>query len=308
MAGAEMSFPKQIRPHAPPIKTQGIKTKLTPFILSSISWNEGGRWVEPFLGSGAVAFNAAPKNALLADSNKHIVAFYNAVQCGDINAARTREYLLREGKSLERSGGEHYYAIRNRFNEKGEPLDFLFLNRACFNGVMRFNSKGGFNVPFCKKPDRFRPAYITKICNQIDWVAKLSRQGSWSFVCQDWRVTLSDVRRDDFAYIDPPYVGRHTDFFGSWDDEEADQLAGVLHSLPCGFAYSMWEQNKYRKNAHLEKWFSSYPTARTSHFYHVGSTEDLRNEMIEALVVSPANCVVSAQTAIPERELQESFL
>jgi DNA adenine methylase len=298
------SFPAQVSPKAPPIKSQGIKTKLVPFILSSFKWDGAGRWVEPFVGSGAVAFNAAPDRALLADSNKHIINFYQAIQTGEITPEKAREYFVAEGSKLLELGGEHYYAVRTRFNAEGNPLDFLFLSRACFNGVMRFNSKGGFNVPFCKKPDRFRQAYVTKICNQIRWVATLAAKRKWTFVHQDWRETLSQVASKDFAYIDPPYVGRHTDYFNSWDETAADDLAKMLRELPCGFAYSMWSKNKYRENDHLKKWFSDFAIKTRKHFYHVGSTEDLRNEMEEALVVTPHFSVeLAAENPAPAPQL-----
>jgi len=72
--------------------------------------------------------------------------------------------------------------VRDRFNREASPYDFLFLNRACFNGMVRFNRKGGFNVPFCRKPDRFRPAYITKICNQLKWAASVMKDKDWTFL------------------------------------------------------------------------------------------------------------------------------
>ncbi|MBM0742565.1 Dam family site-specific DNA-(adenine-N6)-methyltransferase [Phormidium sp. CLA17] len=283
-----MTLPRYCqKPKAPPIKSQGIKTKLTPLILASVKWDGEGRWIEPFLGSGAVLFNIQPDKALISDTNRHVIEVYKMIQTGEMSSASLRQYLEREGEQLEARGEEHYYAVRERFNQLGSPFDFVFLNRASFNGVIRFNSKGRFNVPFCKKVNRFRLAYITKICNQVAWVAKILQDKDWIFLVQDWRETLASVLPEDFVYLDPPYIGRHTDYFNSWSDTEADELAEAIKELSCGFAYSMWKKNKYRENEHLIKHFSHYPCVIYHHYYHVGSTENLRNAMEEALIISP---------------------
>lgn len=285
-------FPRKVRPKAPPIKSQGIKTNIVPFIFESFAWKgDKGIWIEPFVGSGAVAFNASAPRVIAADTNRHIIGFYQGIQNGSITPVSVRKFLTSEGKVLESKGEDHYYAIRDRFNKDGDPIDFLFLSRACFNGMIRFNRRGGYNVPFCRKPERFRPAYITKIVNQVAWIAGVIKNADWTFVVQDWRETLKAARPDDFVYLDPPYVGRHTDYFNSWNDEEADALAQALRALRSGFAYSMWYKNQYRENEHLERWFGDYPKALTSHFYHVGPTESLRNPMEEALIISPSHTV-----------------
>lgn len=280
-----MKLPAQVKAKAPPIKTQGIKTKLVEFILGSVKWDGIGTWIEPFVGSGAVVFNAAPKRAILSDTNKHIVNFYNAIKEKRLTSLSAKAHLEKEGKILLEEGEQQYYNIRKRFNSSADPHDFLFLTRSCFNGVMRFNKSGGFNVPFCKKNERFRQAYITKICNQIAWVEKLISHNDWQFICCDWRETLALAKAEDFVYLDPPYVGRHTDYFNSWSDTDADDLANAIHLLPCGFAYSMWAKNIYRENLHLHDNFDAYQIKYFSHFYHVGSVEENRNEMIEALVI-----------------------
>jgi len=274
---------------APPIKIQGIKTKLVPFILANIKWDGKGRWIEPFLGSGVVLFNAKPERAIVADSNKHIIRVYQAIQSGEVAPENLRVFLEKEGQILKQKGESHYYEIRKRFNENHSPFDFIFLNRACFNGIIRFNSRGGFNVPFCRKPERFAPAYITKICNQVAWVKNVILGKDWHFVVQDWRKTISLVEEDDFIYLDPPYNDRHADYFNQWNNDDADELARTVKALKIGFAYSTWKQNQYRVNEHLAKHFTGYPTFTIQHFYHVGSTEKLRNSMEEALVVSHKN-------------------
>ena len=76
----------------PPIKSQGIKTKLVPWIRALVPESEG-RWIEPFLGTGVVAFNAGFKRALLSDTNPHIINFYRQLQEGAISPERVRSYL-----------------------------------------------------------------------------------------------------------------------------------------------------------------------------------------------------------------------
>ncbi len=274
-----------LKPKAPPIKTQGIKTKLVPFIASHIEWDWQGRWLEPFLGSGAVLLNIRPPRALVADSCIPIISFYRELQGGRITAAGVEAFLLLEGERLRAEGAERYYQIRDRFNDKGDPLDFLFLSRACFNGLMRFNRQGHFNTPFCKKPERFSRAYITKICNQVQWAIDAMRGRDWEFVCADWRDALAEVNERDFIYADPPYAGRYTDYYNAWNNIDAFHLAQVLKQAPCRFLYSMWVENRFRRNESLFDWFSDYKIATFEHFYHLGATESLRHSMREGLVV-----------------------
>lgn len=98
-------------------------------------------------------------------------------------------------------GADYYYEVRNRFNTDKSPLDFLFLNRSCFNGLIRFNKKGGFNVPFGHKPQCFSKAYISKIVNQVDRVYKLAKLSDWTFLHQDFRKTMSSATELDFITV-----------------------------------------------------------------------------------------------------------
>lgn len=150
-----------------PIKCQGKKPRLIPFIRENIHWDGRGRWIEPFFGSGAVAFNMKPKRALLIDRNEHVINFYRGIQQGSITPASVRAFLEKHGEKLRKGGGDYYLEMREAFNKSHAPLYFLFLNRAGFNGLIRFNSQGGYNVPFCHNSNRFSRSYITKICNQV---------------------------------------------------------------------------------------------------------------------------------------------
>ncbi len=274
------------RIRVPPLKCQGIKTKLVHFILDSINWSETdrGRWVEPFVGSGVVVLNVAPRRALLTDINTHVIRFYNDIADGQLTPNSAREHLEKHGRILLQSGEPYYYEVREHFNLKPTSHDFLFLNRCCFNGVIRFNARGHFNVPFGKKPDRFRPAYITKVVNQLAYLASLMKNSDWSFEEADWRETVRRAHREDFVYADPPYIGRHTDYYNKWTETDAVELFESLKFLPCGFALSTWSQNRYRSNPYLPS-DASIVVKTFNHFYHVGPTESLRNPMIEALII-----------------------
>ncbi|MBN8871469.1 MAG: Dam family site-specific DNA-(adenine-N6)-methyltransferase [Rhodospirillales bacterium] len=269
----------------PPLKCQGIKTRLLPLIRDAVAWTGQGRWIEPFLGSGVVAFNLAPERALLADTNRHVIGFYRAIQAGRIGAEAVTAHLRREGERLRQSEGAHYYEVRARFNATADPLDFLFLNRAGFNGLMRFNRAGAFNVPFCRKPDRFRPALVTRIANQVAWVAGLLAGRDWRFEVADWAVTLAAAGAEDFVYADPPYLGRHADYHDHWTEADADRLAACLRGLPCGFAMSTWMGNRFRRNPHVARWFPGHAVRTQGHFYHLGAAETLRHPIEEGLVL-----------------------
>jgi DNA adenine methylase len=284
------SFPKNIdKVGVPPIKCQGIKTKLLPFIAANVEWSGAGKWIEPFLGSGVVLFNMQPDKALVSDTNKHIIGLYQQIQKGSIDEVLVKAYLKNGDEKLKKGGQDYYLEVRKRFNELGNPLDFLFLNRSCFNGLMRFNSKGGYNVPFGHKPERFAPAYITKIIHQISWIKKVMKDKDWVFQVADWKDTLKQANENDFVYLDPPYIGRYADYYNTWEATEATLLADVAKKLPCDFALSMWLENKYRKNEHIEASWNGLEIKTFTHFYHLGASEDLRNEMQEALVLSRKN-------------------
>lgn len=268
----------------PPLKSQGIKTKLVDWIADCAKEATYDRWIEPFCGTAVVAFNIRPKAALLCDSNPHIIRFYKAVQSGEITSQKVRLYLQHEGDNLHKSGGEHYYIVRERFNRHSDPFDFLFLNRSCFNGMMRFNRKGFFNVPFCKKPERFARALVTKICNQIDAVGHIIATGDYCFINADFRDSLQDVTNRCLIYCDPPYIGRHVDYFDSWSEEDESALRRILHRGPAKFMLSTWIQNRYRTNHHVyTTWQDCFATTR-QHFYHVGAREQNRNAITEALL------------------------
>lgn len=272
--------------YVPPIKIQGIKTKTVPLIQKNILLSDDSVWVEPFMGSGVVGFNIAAKKAIFADKNPYIIDFYNRIKSGDITSQKVRTFLEQEGKLLEEGDCDYYYSVRERFNKHHDALDFLFLNRSCFNGMIRFNKKHEFNVPYGHKPKRFSKAYVTKIVNQVKYVEDMVKTHSWTFICQSFEKTISMAGSNDFIYCDPPYIGRHVDYYDSWDEELEFALSRALAQSDAKFMVSTWDHNSYRKNEYLDTIWAFCHKVTHDHFYHVGAKITNRNAITEALLMN----------------------
>lgn len=158
----------------------------------------GTRLVEPFTGSGAVFLNTDYNEYLLCDSNRDLIDLYTILR--DEGAAfidHARTYF--EGHLNNEAS---YYELREEFNaarkkEKRAAL-FLYLNRHGYNGLCRYNAKGRFNVPFGRYK---RPYYPEK--EMLDFHTKAQRA---EFQLNDFEHTLSQTRKGDVVYCDPPYV------------------------------------------------------------------------------------------------------
>ncbi len=269
----------------PPIKSQGIKTKLVPWIME-LAPKVNGKWIEPFLGTGVVAFNSGYKQAILNDTNPHIINFYKSIQQNKITAGVIKKYLEYEGKLLSKAndnGYEHFRVIRDRFNKEFSSLDFLFLSRAGFNGMMRFGKKGNWNIPFCKKPDRFAQAYITKISNQVATVAQVI-QPEWAFYNKSFADIIPLAAAGDIIYCDPPYFGRYVDYYNGWTEQDEETLFSLLSETKAKFILSTWHHNDYRENEMIKKFWRKFNIVTKDHFYHSGGKIENRRTIVEALV------------------------
>lgn len=282
----------------PPIKIQGIKTKIVGMISDNIYLDEDSTWYEPFMGSGVVGLNLAPRKAVFSDTNPYVIALYNAIKSREITSQMVREYLEHEGAILAEKDEEHYYFIRDRFNETHNPLDFLFLNRSCFNGMIRFNRYYKFNVPYGHKPQRFAKAYVTKIVNQVKHLESIFPDNDWEFTCCSFEETINQAGAGDFIYCDPPYIGRHVDYYDSWDEEHEILLKDILFASSARFILSTWDKNQYRKNEYIDTVWKGCYKLNKEHFYHVGANESNRNPMMEALLMN------YDPNTVPNRPLQ----
>ena len=275
----------------PPIKSQGIKTKLVPWIndlILSSGTDLNASWIEPFFGTGVVGFNSPIRGThLVGDTNPHIINFYRGVQSGKINSHSMRAYLEEESRLLanaDEEGYAHFREVRNRFNAEHSPYDFIFLSRAGFNGMMRFNRHGDWNIPFCKKPGRFSPAYITKICNQIEHVARIIKKSVWKFDNVPFIETIERAEEGDIIYCDPPYFGRYVDYYNGWTEQDEHELFEALSRTRAKFILSTWHHNDFRPNEMVERYWSRFNITTRNHFYHGGGHIENRHSVVEALV------------------------
>ena len=199
-------------PRRPPLKWAGGKRWQVQHLMDAWHSERQRRLVEPFCGGLAVALGLMPERALLNDVNAHLINFYNWLKQGLVI-------------TLPMTNAEvSYYAHRERFNElltagKANTVEaaslFYYLNRTGYNGLCRFNSRGGFNVPFGK---------YGSINYRTDFLEYRSVFEKWDFVSSDFEdLELCD---DDFVYADPPYDVEFTQYSqGGFDWEEQVRTA-----------------------------------------------------------------------------------
>jgi len=188
----------------------------------------GGCYFEPFLGAGSVFCAVSPGKAVLGDANRHLMETYQCIR----QAPREVE---REVRLLESwNTPARYYGARTEFNNSGvgarRAALFIFLNRTCFNGIWRVNTKGEFNVPFGARSNPLFPSreHIERVAEALE-TAEL--------MCADFASTLDGVASGDTVYLDPPYPPLNgTAFFTHYTKErfgasEQVRLAKTVHSL-----------------------------------------------------------------------------
>lgn len=180
---------------APFIRWAGSKRKLVPRLISYWS-NEYTRYLEPFMGSASLFYATRPPTAILSDINEELVRAFLAVR-DHPRAIYNRLHSIPRGKAS-------YDSLRALDPETLAPLEraarFLFLNRFCFNGIYRTNTRGAFNVPFS-------PSGTGDIPSQEQLIAAANALRTATILCQDFAsVIRRHVRKGDFVYLDPPYA------------------------------------------------------------------------------------------------------
>jgi DNA adenine methylase len=203
VTNSKVSSPARPRPF---LKWAGGKTQLLPELLKRVP-TKFRTYYEPFLGGGALFWALRPPLAVLADLNQELVNAYLAVQ-------RDVAGVVRELESLFAGHcGEQYGRVRAEGSGQGGPCRSaartIYLNKTCFNGLYRVNSRGEFNVPvgrYAKPPAC--DADNLRACSALLRSAVPGTRGyaKTRVLCADFRAALEGFGEGDFAYLDPPYA------------------------------------------------------------------------------------------------------
>lgn len=183
----------------PFVRWVGGKTQLLPQLLE-LAPKEFNRYYEPFVGGGALYYALKPEKASLNDFNPRLINAYKQV-------ALDVQGVISHLRNFERSTA-CYYAQRNALNaEDPKWLDalsaarFIFLNKACFNGLWRENAAGEFNVPY--GGDRKKAKHVD-VSNLLECSIRL--RSNTALTCLDFEAAVQLASPGDFVYFDPPYV------------------------------------------------------------------------------------------------------
>lgn len=273
----------------PPIKIQGKKTKIVPKIMEIADGllsehPEIDTWVEPFLGSGVVAFNCPGriKKVIVNDINPHIIKFYKGVADGIITPDKIREVFDIHNQNLLKDGYDYYNQIKDRFNQSFDTMDFLFLTRTGFNGVMRFNNSGKWNVPFCKLNNRLSKNVIDDLASSVDELSRLFKSKEFIFYNKSFEDVIESAPENSIFYCDPPYYGLQVQYFKGWGKEDEIRLNEMLKDKV--FIYSTWLEDGIRENMMINEYWGGYEIERKKHKYNVAEKAEKRNQVTEGLI------------------------
>lgn len=227
----------------PFVKWAGGKTQLLDRIRELMP-KEYNHYYEPFIGGGALLFSVAPKNFTINDFNSELIQAYKCFT----NEDDFKKLVERLDYHQKHHSEEYYYEVR----EMDKYSDFLnlpayeraarmiYLNKSCFNGLYRVNSKGFFNVPSGKK--RKVVCYEKE---NLEKIRKFFSNSRFEILNGDFQNAVKNVRHGDFVYFDPPY--------DTWEDknsftsyakspfgkEEQKRLANVYKALSDEGAFVM---------------------------------------------------------------------
>lgn len=287
----------------PFLKWAGGKTQLLPtidsFLPDTFREEDEVTYIEPFVGGGAMLFYMLQKypnirRAIINDINSHLIKTYEVIKNQPSALIENLSLLQNQFKTLRdfELQKEFYLEIRDNFN-KGELTDveeasyMIFLNRTCFNGLYRENSKGGFNVPFGRYTN-------PTICDKDVILADSEVLQKVEILNGDFSNTAEFIQGYTFFYFDPPYrpLDATSNFNSyvkeSFNDKEQIRLKDFYSELSKQGCYAMLSNSDCKgRNAEdvfFDRLYEDYFIERVYAKRCINSNADKRGELTELLI------------------------
>lgn len=247
-----------------PLKWAGGKSKLMPKIEQIYNkdfiWNSNRYiYIELFAGGGSswlyVLQNYKPKRLIINDINPNVINLWRCIQSNPKALCEEIDSIISNYLSFDWDGRREFFLkLRKEFNVKknvltGENTDirmaaeFLFLNKTCFNGLWRTNSKGEFNTPF-GKPTNLNREPVIYVKDNIIKLSELVKDVE--FICRDYKDVIDDdIVGDVLVYMDPPYRGTWSDYSKeSFGEQEQIELSKYMKDLKDRGFYAIQSNSK----------------------------------------------------------------
>lgn len=233
----------------PLIKYRGGKSKEIPRLEKHIP-QFGGRYIEPFFGGGAMFFYLEPKKAVISDINSKLMAFYKGVKSNFVTlqkelsevaklyVANRKKFEELKSKTpdlrVDDKNEEMYYQIRDMFNDLtdkkySDALLYFFINKTAYSGMIRYNAKGEFNVPYGRYAN-LNTSLVTKAHSRLLANTEI-------YNC-DYKNIFEMAKEDDFMFLDPPYDCIFSDYGNiehkdGFNEKDHIELANAYKQLKC---------------------------------------------------------------------------
>lgn len=233
----------------PLIKYRGGKSKEIPYLKKHIP-QFSGRYIEPFFGGGALYFYLEPKKAIINDINSKLMAFYSGVksnfellqkelyEIGKLYHINRKKYEQLKSRTPELRVDDNnevlYYQIRDMFNDLmdkkySDALLYFFINKTAYSGMIRYNAKGEFNVPYGRYAN-LNTCLVTKAHSKL-----LANAEIYNF---DYKHIFDMAEEDDFMFLDPPYDCIFSDYGNAeykdgFNEKSHIELANSYKKLKC---------------------------------------------------------------------------
>ncbi len=240
-------------------------------------------YLEPFLGGGAVYFYLLPETAVLIDNNAELINCYRVI--------KNQVEELIDSLKKHRNKKDYFYQLRNvdrnpeefsRWSDVEKASRTIFLNRCCFNGLYRVNSKGQFNVPFGKyKNPKFCDEPNLRAVNKVLKGVRIIKGG--------FETCLDFAKHGDFLYMDPPYqpLSKTANFTGYTKDgfgEEAQRRLHEVYQKLDGRGCMVMLSNSY--NEFILDLYGNYRILTVDAKRAINSDASKRGEIKEVLILN----------------------